>query len=236
MENKKLLLKLSGEALKNGKDGIIDFDYLKDVCSKIKKLQDLGYSIGIVIGGGNIWRGRDNTYINSELSDKIGIMSTTMNSLILQATFKEVGADAEALNAFEAEGIVLKATSETISSRVHNSTIIIFGGGTGKVGCSTDTAAALRAIDMTADMLVKVTKVDGVYDSDPMTNSNAKKYDKVSFDEVIEKELKVMDIPAVELCKNNNIPIFVMNINRLDELDSMLNNCDDGTLISDNIR
>ena len=232
MENKRVLLKLSGEGLKNGKEKIIDFDYLKQVCLDIKKLQDLDYEIGIVIGGGNIWRGRDNTYIDSELSDKIGIMSTTMNSLILSATFKAIDSKAIALNAFDIEEIVSKATSDTIAKSLEDKNIIIFGGGTGKVGCSTDTAAALRAIDMKADMLIKVTKVDGVYDSDPKVNENANKYDKVSFDEVIEKELNVMDIPAVKLCKDNNIPIFVMNINRLKDISSMLENFDEGTLIS----
>lgn len=232
MENKRVLLKLSGEGLKNGNDKIIDFEYLKQVCLNIKKLQDLGYEIGIVIGGGNIWRGRDNTYIDSVLSDKIGIMSTTMNSLILSATFKAINSKAIALNAFDIEEIVSKADEITIDENLKNNNIVIFGGGTGKPGCSTDTAAALRAIDMKADMLIKVTKVDGVYDSDPKVNENAKKYDKVSFDEVIEKELNVMDIPAVKLCKENNISIFVMNINRLSDLSKMLENYDEGTLIS----
>ncbi len=232
MENKRVLLKLSGEGLKNGNEKIIDFDYLKKVCLDIKKLQDLDYEIGIVIGGGNIWRGRDNTYIDSVLSDKIGIMSTTMNSLILSATFKAIDSKAIALNAFDISEIVSKADEKTISDNLQNKNIVVFGGGTGKPGCSTDTAAAQRAIDMKADMLIKVTKVDGVYDSDPKTNENAKKYDKVSFDEVIEKELSVMDIPAVKLCKDNNIPIFVMNINRLEDLSIMLKNYDEGTLIS----
>ena len=228
---KRILLKLSGEALKNNSDGIIDFNYCLNICNKIKKLYDRGFSIGIVVGGGNIWRGRNNTYIDSSLADKVGILSTTINSLILNAPFNELNVDSVVLNSFETEKIVDKISKEKVLSAIDDKKIIIFGGGTGEVGCSTDTAAALRAIDINADYIVKLTNVDGVYDKDPKVYSDVKRYEEITFNEVLQKDLKVMDKEAFIICKENDIPIIVMNVNDLEKLEYSLKGKNIGSFI-----
>ncbi len=226
----KILIKLSGEALKNNKNEIIDFEYVKDICKKISKLSK-DKKIGIVVGGGNIWRGRNNTYIDSALSDKIGILGTTMNSLIVHSTFEKLSVDSIALNSFEADNIIQKSTKKMINDSFDKNKIIVFGGGTGHVGCSTDTASAQKAIDMDADLLIKLTNVDGVYDKDPDEFKDAKKYDTVTFDEAISKELKIMDLDSLKLCNENKIPILVMNINDLDKINDIINGLKKGTWI-----
>ena len=228
---KRILLKLSGEALKNNSDGIIDFNYCLNICNKIKKLYDRGFSIGIVVGGGNIWRGRNNTYIDSSLADKVGILSTTINCLILNAPFNELNVDSVVLNSFETEKIVDKISKEKVLSAIDDKKIIIFGGGTGEVGCSTDTAAALRAIDINADYIVKLTNVDGVYDKDPKVYSDVKRYEEITFNEVLQKDLKVMDKEAFIICKENDIPIIVMNVNDLEKLEYSLKGKNIGSFI-----
>lgn len=230
MKYKRILIKLSGEALKNDKQGICDFEYVLDVCKKIGTICKHGYKVGIVVGGGNIWRGRDNTYIASDISDKIGILSTTMNSLVLDAAFKELGFDSKVLNSSFIDNIVDVVSIDKIEDELKNSTILIFGGGTGKVGCSTDTAASKRAIDMKADVIIKLTNVDGVFDKDPDVYNDAKMYKSISYEEVLDKKLNVMDETSFIVCKENNIPIIVANINKLHNIDRILN-LEEGTLV-----
>lgn len=230
MKYKRILIKLSGEALKNDKQGICDFEYVLDVCKKIVTICKHGYKVGIVVGGGNIWRGRDNTYIASDISDKIGILSTTMNSLVLDAAFKELGFDSKVLNSSFIDNIVDVVSIDKIEDDLKNNTILIFGGGTGKVGCSTDTAASKRAIDMKADVIIKLTNVDGVFDKDPDVYNDAKMYKSISYEEVIEKKLNVMDETSFIMCKENNIPIIVANINKLHNIDRILN-LEEGTIV-----
>lgn len=224
MNYRRILIKLSGESIKNYKDGIVDYEYLKKTCKEIINFKNKGYDISIVIGGGNIWRGRDNTYINSDISDKIGILSTTINSLILHATFEELNCKSVVLNSFKADGIVGITSIEKIEKYFNEGKIIIFGGGTGVVGCSTDTAASLRAIESKSEIIIKLTNVDGVYNKDPNKYRDAKKYDKVSYDEVIEKKLNVMDIGSIEMCKDNSIKIIVTNINNVSNLEDIIKN------------
>ena len=231
MKEKRVLLKLSGEALKNNKDGIIDIEYIGSICKKIKKLWSLDYEISIVIGGGNIWRGRDNLYIDSTLSDKIGILSTTINGMILHSVFKKLDINSVLLNAFDIENIASKSTEKEIKNAIKNKDIIIFSGGTGHVGCSTDTAAALRIIDIDSDILIKLTNVDGVYDKDPKKYKDAVKFEMLTYDEVIEKNLKVMDLNSIVLCKNNKKKILVLDIKELENLDQILKENNKGTLI-----
>lgn len=231
MKEKRVLLKLSGEALKNNKEGIIDIEYVSSICKEIKKLSSLDYQISIVIGGGNIWRGRDNLYIDATLSDKIGILSTTINGMILHSIFKTLDINSVLLNAFDTENIVSKSTEEKIKKAIKNKDIIVFSGGTGHVGCSTDTAAALRTIDTNSDILIKLTNVEGVYDKDPRKNKDAVKFQTLTYDEVIEKNLKVMDINSIVLCKNNKKKILVLDIKELENLDEILKENNKGTLI-----
>ena len=231
MKYKRILIKLSGEALKNDKQGICDFDYVLDVCKKIGNISKCGYEIGIVVGGGNIWRGRDNIYMDSDISDKIGILSTTMNSLILNSAFRELGFNSKVLNSSFIDNIVDIASKEKIEEDLKDNTVLIFGGGTGKVGCSTDTAASKRAIDMKADVIIKLTNVDGVFDKDPDVYNDAKMYKSISYEEVLEKKLNVMDEASFIMCKENNIPIIVTNIDKIENIDNILS-VKDGTFIS----
>lgn len=230
MKYKKILIKLSGEALKNNKQSICDFEYVLDVCRKICNICKHGYKIGIVVGGGNIWRGRDNTYIACDDSDKIGILSTTINSLILNAACKQLGFNSKVLNSSFIDDIVDIMSVEKIEDELKNNTILIFGGGTGKVGCSTDTAAAQRAIDMSADVIIKLTNVDGVYDKDPDIYNDAKMYKHISYEEVLEKKLNVMDENSIIMCEENKVPIIVANINKLSSIDKILN-LEEGTIV-----
>ena len=230
MKYKRVLLKLSGEALKNGKDAIIDFDYVKEVCQKIKACSDLGFQFGIVVGGGNVWRGRNDACIDIESSDTIGLLGTTINALSVNAVLNSINADSCIVNAFEVENLISRDKECNVSELI-NDKIIVFGGGTGRGGCSTDTAASNRAVEINADAIIKITNVDGVYDKDPNKYEDAVMYKNVSFDEAISKELKVLDLQAMIKCRDNNIPIIVININILEKLKDVLEGGDFGTTI-----
>ena len=230
MKYKRILLKLSGEAIRNGKDEIIDFDYLKQICKKIENVREKGFELAIVIGGGNIWRGRNNACIDIDSSDNIGLIGTTINALAVNAVFNSIGVDSSVVNAFEVENI-LKCNNKVNLKELLEKKIIVFGGGTGHGGCSTDTAASKRAIEIDADAIVKITNVDGVYDKDPNKYNDAIMYGKLSFQEAIDKNLKVMDKLSMEMCRDSKIPIIVMNINKLGELDKVLNGEKIGSLI-----
>lgn len=230
MKFKRILLKLSGEAIRNGKDEIIDFDYLKEICKKIENVREKGFELAIVIGGGNIWRGRNNACIDIDSSDNIGLIGTTINALAVNAVFNSIGVDSSVVNAFEVENI-LKCNNKENLKELLEKKIIVFGGGTGHGGCSTDTAASKRAIEIDADAIVKITNVDGVYDKDPNKYNDAIMYGKLSFQEAIDKNLKVMDKLSMEMCRDSKIPIIVMNINKLGELDKVLNGEKIGSLI-----
>lgn len=223
MEYKRILLKLSGEALKNNKNGIVDFDYVLKLCEGITSLRNKGVSIGIVVGGGNIWRGRDNTYIDSSSSDKIGILATSMNALILKSAFDKLNVEAVLYNSFEAKNILEETPSEEELVRLSDN-IIIFGGGTGNVGCSTDKSAFNKAKEMKADIIIKLTNVDGIYNKDPNIYEDAVKYDEITYEEVIDKNLHVMDLDAIKLCMENDINILVTNINYLFDIESLEKN------------
>ena len=230
MKYKRVLLKLSGEAIKNGKDAIIDFDYLKEICEKIKTVREKGFEFGIVIGGGNIWRGRNNACIDIDSADNIGLIGTTINALAINSVFNNINASSSVVNAFDIQNIIEQNSKYDVTKLIEEK-IVVFGGGTGHGGCSTDTAAAKRAIEINADAIIKITNVDGVYDKDPNKYDDAVMYNEVSFKEAIDKELKVLDITAMEMCQKENIPIIVININKLDQLVDALNGVNIGTII-----
>ncbi len=208
---KTVLIKLSGESLSGEYGHGFDFPYMNKVCSRIKAMHDMGINIGIVCGGGNFMRGRDASEMDRVKADYIGMMATIMNSLALNDVFTKLGCEVYNQSGLEIS-IIDKINVRKIRKAFSKGKIVIFGGGTGKPYFSTDTGAALRAKDIGADMIVKLTNVDGVYDSDPNKNSNAVMYDEVTFDEVLEKELGVMDLSAMEICRDNNIEIVVTNI------------------------
>ena len=224
------LIKLSGEAM-SGKFGSgLDFEYIEKICRKIKECHDLGVGIGIVCGGGNFLRGRDAHVMDRETADYTGMLATIMNSLVLKDTFTRIGCQV-----YNQTGLSVKTIDDIDSEKsrkaINDGKIVIFGGGTGKPFFSTDTGASLRAIDIGADVIVKLTNVDGVYDKDPNKYDDAKKYGVVTYEEVLDNKLQIMDLEAIEMCKNNNIEIVVTNINDDNCLLDIYNDKSTGTVI-----
>ena len=213
---KTILIKLSGESLAgaNSEKRGIDDNYIEYICNRIKKVSDLGVGVGIVCGGGNFMRGgRTSKVIAREVADYMGMLGTVMNALALYDGLTRVGATAYLQSGLDvASPYVNKLDSRDAKKALSEGKIVVFGGGTGKPGCSTDTAAAGRAKDIDADAIIKLTNVDGIYDKDPDEYPDAVMYDEVTFDEVLGKELGIMDLSAIEMCKENNIEIIVTNI------------------------
>jgi len=211
---KRVLLKLSGEAFKGDREYGIDPKFLMYVADEIKAGHELGCELGIVIGGGNIFRGIAGAAngMDRVTADYSGMLATVMNALALQDALKKVNIDSRVQSALEireiAETFILQRTLRHFSK----SRVVIFAGGTGNPYFTTDTTAALRAAEIKADAIFKATKVDGVYDCDPMKNTNAEKFHSLTYMDVLKKELAVMDSTALSLCKDNNLPIVVFNI------------------------
>lgn len=211
---KRILLKLSGETL-SGKDGKgIDFNSVLDICNEIKEISEIGCEIGIVVGGGNFWRGRSNTNMDRCTADHIGMLATTMNALALQDGFKQLGVESRVQTGIEMRQIAEFYIKNRATRHMEKGRIVIFGCGTGSPFFSTDTAAALRAAEINADIIFKATNVDGVYSADPKKDKNATKFDEITYIDVLNKKLNVMDSTATSLCMDNNIPILVFDINK----------------------
>lgn len=225
------LIKLSGEAMSGSLGYGLDFDYIEKICLKIKECHDMGVGIGIVCGGGNFLRGRDAHVMDRETADYTGMLATVMNSLVLKDTFTRLGCQV-----YNQTGLSVKTIDDIDANKarvaVNEGKIVIFGGGTGKPFFSTDTGASLRAIDIGANVIVKLTNVDGVYDKDPNKFSDAVKYERVSYDEVLEKQLGIMDMEAIQMCRDNNISIVVTDINDSKCLIDVLNNESNGTVVN----
>lgn len=229
--NKTILIKLSGESLSGSVGHGLDFEYIKKICMEIKKVHDMGIRIGIVCGGGNFLRGRDAHEMDRETADYVGMMATIMNSLVLKDMFNQIGCEVYNQSGLYVS-IIDKVDSVKAREELDKRKIIVFGGGTGKPFFSTDTGASLRAIDIGADVIIKLTNVDGVYDKDPNKYEDAKMYNKISYQEVLDKKLSVMDMEAIEMCMKNKIKIVVMNINTKDGIKRVLQNEDIGTIVS----
>lgn len=229
--NKTILIKLSGESLSGSIGHGLDFEYIKKICMEIKKVHDMEIRIGIVCGGGNFLRGRDAHEMDRETADYVGMMATIMNSLVLKDMFNQIGCEVYNQSGLYVS-IIDKVDSVKAREELDKGKIIVFGGGTGKPFFSTDTGASLRAIDIGADMIIKLTNVDGVYDKDPNKYEDAKMYNKISYQEVLDKKLSVMDMEAIEMCMKNKIKIVVMNINTKDGIKRVLQNEDIGTIVS----
>ena len=227
------LIKLSGEAMSGKYGNGLDFDYIEKICRKIKECHDLGVGIGIVCGGGNFLRGRDAHVMDRETADYTGMLATVMNSLVLKDTFTRIGCQV-----YNQTGLSVKTIDDIDGEKsrkaINEGKIVIFGGGTGKPFFSTDTGASLRAIDIDANVIVKLTNVDGVYDKDPNKFNDAVKYDRVSYQEVLDKRLGIMDLEAIEMCRDNNIEIVVTDINDSDCLTDVYNNGSKGTRVCKN--
>lgn len=233
--NKTILIKLSGESLagNNADKRGLDDEYVTKICNKIKKIHDMGARIGIVSGGGNFMRGgRTSKVIDREVADYMGMMGTVMNALALYDGFNRLGCPVYLQSGLNVDAPMVNMLDVNDAKRaLSEGKIVVFGGGTGKPGCSTDTASAMRAVEIEADMIVKLTNVDGVYDKDPNKYDDAIMYEKVTFDEVLEKELGVMDLSSMEICRENNIEIIVMNIDREDGFEKLIKGDKVGTRV-----
>ena len=230
----RILLKISGEVLSGDKKFGIDPALTREISKKIKTLHDLNIQIGIVIGGGNIFRGMSVSEQGMDRvpADYLGMMATLMNSVALQSELEKLNCDTRVMSALSVTQLAEPYIRRRATRHLEKNRIVIFAGGTGNPYFTTDTAAALRGIEINADVIIKGTKVDGIYSSDPIKNKEAVKYDKITFKEVIENELKVMDMTAFTLCKENNLPIVVLNINDKNCLSTLIKSQNIGTLVS----
>jgi len=216
--DKTVLIKLSGESLagKNPDKRGLDDDYVEEICMRIKEIHDIGVRVGIVCGGGNFMRGgRTSKVIEKEIADYMGMLGTVINGLALYDAFSRIGCPVDIQSGLSMSvPMVDNLNDSNAISALSHGKVVIFGGGTGHPGCSTDTASADRAVDIKASTIIKLTNVDGVYDKDPNKYDDAVMYDTVTFDEVLEKKLGVMDLGAIKTCKDNNIEIVVANIDK----------------------
>ncbi|MEG0978482.1 MAG: UMP kinase [Oscillospiraceae bacterium] len=210
---KRILLKLSGEVLAGEKGNGIDFDTVIKICSSIKECYDMGVEIGIVVGGGNFWRGRTSGNMDRTRADHIGMLATVMNSLALADAFEQLDVPARVQTAISMQQIAEPYIRNKATRHFEKGRIVIFGCGTGNPFFTTDTAAALRAAEIDANIIFKATNVDGIYNKDPKKFDDAEKFEKITHTEILKNGLKVMDSTAASLCRDNQIPILVFNLN-----------------------
>lgn len=228
---KRILLKLSGEALAGNNKFGLDFDRVLEICESVKKCADMGVQIGIVVGGGNFWRGRSSGKMDRTRADHMGMLATTINSLALADALEQVGAEVRVQTAIEMKQIAEPYIRQRAIRHLDKGRIVVFGCGTGNPFFSTDTAAALRAAEIDAEIVLKATNVDGVYDSDPKQNPNAVKYHELSYLNVLNDGLKVMDSTAASLCMDNNLPILVFSLDDSDNIVRAVSGEDIGTIV-----
>jgi len=206
---KRILLKLSGEALAGDKGTGIDWDTMNGICDAIKEIHDEGVEIGIVVGGGNFWRGKYGKGMVKTTADYMGMLATTMNGLALQDALEKRGLQTRVQTAIEMRQIAEPYIGRRALRHLEKGRIVIFSCGTGSPYFSTDTAASLRACEIQANVILVAKTIDGVYNADPKVDPNAKKFDHITYQQIIEEDLKVMDSTSISLCKDNNIPLVV---------------------------
>ena len=228
---KRVMLKLSGEALA-GENGFgIDFNIAMNIAKAVKELVDMGIEVGAVVGGGNIWRGRSGEGMDRTTADYMGMLATSINALALQDSLEALGVDTRVQTAIEMKEIAEPYIRRRAMRHLEKGRVVIFGAGTGNPYFSTDTAAALRAAEIEADVILLAKKVDGVYDKDPHKYDDAKKYDELSYIEVLEQGLQVMDSTATSLCMDNNIPILVFALDNPENIKKVVLGENIGTIV-----
>ncbi|MBE60577.1 MAG: UMP kinase [Candidatus Marinimicrobia bacterium] len=230
---RRILLKLSGEVLAGEQGFGIDPKKATELANEVKSIYEMGVSIGLIIGAGNIFRGLQAATkgMDRVTGDYLGMLATIMNAISLQDALEKVGVETRTLSAITVSKIAEPYIRRRALRHMEKGRLVIIAGGTGNPYFTTDTAAALRATELHAEVLIKGTKVDGVYDKDPVVNSDAKRYKSISFNEVLSKNLRVMDLTAITLCKENALPIRVFNINNKGDLKRLLNGEDIGTTV-----
>ncbi|MBQ8569543.1 MAG: UMP kinase, partial [Oscillospiraceae bacterium] len=212
------LLKLSGEALAGDKKTGLDYTVITDICKSIKKCADAGVQMGIVVGGGNFWRGRSSGAMDRTRADHIGMLATTMNALAVADILESEGLDVRVQTAISMREVAEPYIRNRAVRHLEKGRVVIFGCGTGNPFFSTDTASTLRAAEIEADIVLKATMVDGVYDKDPNKYSDAVKYDELTFNDILVNNIAVMDSTAASMCKDNHIPILVFDLKRPDNI------------------
>jgi len=229
----RVLLKLSGEALEGERSFGIDFDTVNVIAKEIKEVVDLGVQLGLVVGGGNIWRGAEAAKRGMERSaaDYTGMLATLINCLALQNALEHIGVQTRVQSALGVQEIAEPYIQRRAIRHLEKGRVVIFAGGTGNPFFTTDTAASLRAVEIRAEVIMKATKVDGVYDSDPMGNPDAVMFKKISYNEVLTKNLKVMDATAISLCRENGLPIIVFNLKKTGNIKAVICGNNIGTLV-----
>ncbi len=234
LKYKRILLKLSGEALNGGnKEKIIDFDILNQYAREIKTIKDVGVEIAIVIGGGNIFRGAEieKSGIDRAQGDYMGMLATVINGMAVQSSLEKQGMFTRMMSAINMEAVAEPVIRRRAIRHLEKGRVVVFGAGTGNPYFTTDTAGSLRAIEINADVVLKGTRVDGVYTADPEKDPTATKYDRVTFDDALTQKLKIMDTAAFALCRENNLPIIVFDMNKPGNLLKLVMGENVGTLV-----
>ena len=232
MKNRRVMLKLSGEALAGDKHMGFDEATVTEVAREVKGAYDEGVEIAIVIGGGNFWRGRSSNAFDRVKADQIGMLATVMNCIYVSEIFRNCGMETKVFSAFNVEGIVPVFDKDEVMKALSEHKVVFFAGGTGHPYFSTDSGIALRAIEIGADCILLAKAVDGVYDKDPAKYPDAKRFDKLSISEVVERKLQVIDMTASILCMENHMPLSVFSLNKKGAITDALNGRTDGTYIS----
>ncbi len=229
---KRIMLKLSGEALAGEKKTGFDEETVRGVALQVKKLVDAGTEVGIVIGGGNFWRGRTSENIDRTKADQIGMLATVMNCIYVSEIFRSTGMKTNILTPFEVGSFTKLFSKDRANKYFADGQVVFFAGGTGHPYFSTDTGVVLRAVEVEAEVILLAKAVDGVYDSDPRVNPNAKKYDEISIDEVIAKNLQVMDMTASILARDNHMPMWVFGLNEENSIVNTVQGKFNGTVVT----
>ena len=232
MKEKRILLKLSGEALAGDKHTGFDEATVLEIARQVKAVHDDGAEIGVVIGGGNFWRGRTSENMDRTKADQIGMLATIMNCIYVSEMFRSTGLETEILTPFECGSVTKLFSKDRANKYFGQGKIVFFAGGTGHPYFSTDTGLVLRAIEMEADAIYLAKAIDGVYDSDPKTNPAAVKYDSVSIDDVIANKLAVIDMTASVMCMENRMPLVVFGLNEKDSIINTYNGKFNGTVVT----
>lgn len=232
---KRVVLKLSGEALKGSAASGIDFSVLQFISREVQQLLGLGVQVGLVIGGGNIWRGTnaEGTGLDRATADYMGMLATIMNGLALQSAFEQVGLEARAMSALRLDEVCEPYIRQRALEHLRRNRVVIFVGGTGLPYFTTDTVAALRAVEVGADIFLKGTNVDAVYSADPRTDKTAAPYRQIGYDQFLADHLKAMDATAISLCRENHLPILLFNMNKPGNIVRAVMQGDIGTLIKE---
>ena len=232
MNRRRVFLKLSGEALAGSKKTGFDEATVKEVARQVKQSVDIGIQVGIVIGGGNFWRGRTSEAIDRTKADQIGLLATVMNCIYVSEVFRNAGMMTQILTPFECGTMTKLFSKDRANKYFEKGMVVFFAGGTGHPYFSTDTGITLRAVEMDADGILLAKSIDGVYDSDPAKNPDAKRYDTISIQEVIDKKLAVVDLTASIMCLEHKMPMAVFDLNEKDSIANAMQGKINGTIVT----